>query len=183
MKTKTFTQWIVSLSLAIITTLNTDAAAYIKIGDIKGEARGDGHEEWIDVLSFNQGIHRPKGGMTGATRRRSSAKFSDLVVVKELDKASPKLAESVATGTVIPEAVLDLTVETDQGEVTYYRYELKNVMVTSYQISSDNPDLLPVESFSLNFEEIKVTYTGLEINADGTPSAVSEFNWKVEKGR
>jgi type VI secretion system secreted protein Hcp len=183
MNNKTITTWIAGICLAVITTINTSAAGYIKFDGIDGESVTIGHEGWSDIMSFSQGIHRPGGGMTGSTRRRSSATFDDLVVVKELDKSSPKLAESVATGRVFAKVVLEMTARTDSGEVTYYSYELTNVLITSYQIGADNPDLLPVESFSLNFEEIKVTYTGLELGNGDKPDPGTDYSWKVEEGK
>ncbi len=184
MNKKTITKWIAGICLAIITTVNTNAAGYIKFDGIEGESAVTSHKGWSDILSFSQGLHRskPGRGISGATRRRGSVSFGDLVVVKELDKASPKLAESVATGRVFPRVALEMTARTDAGETTYYRYELINVQVTSYQIGTDNTDLLPVENFSLNFEEIKVTYTGLEFGNGDKPDAGTEYSWKVEEG-
>lgn len=182
MKHIKFTQRIAGLLLAIITITQINAAAYIKFDGIDGEAKSDGHEGWIEIMSFNQGIHKPKQGASGSTRRRSAAEFSDLVVTKELDKSSPKLAEAVATGRVIPRVALDVTVATERGEMTYYRYELTNVLVTSYQVSMDNPDYLPLDSFSLNFEEIKVTYMGLGSGPKDTKAPEAEYSWKVEEG-
>jgi len=182
MKHNKFTQRIAGLLLAIITITQINAAAYIKFDGIDGEAMDRNHIGWIDIASFNQSIHKPKAGASGATRRRSAAEFSDLVVVKELDKASPKLAEAVATGRVIPHVILELTVQIDEGEVPYYQYELTNVIITSYQVSMDNPDYLPMDSFSLNFEEIKVTYKGLNSGPKGTMEPEPEYSWKVEEG-
>lgn len=184
MKNKTITTWVAGICLAMITTFSTNAAGYIKFDGVDGEAMAAQHKGWSDIMSFSQGIHRPISGKgkSGATRRRASAIFEDLVVVKELDKSSPKIAESVATGRVFPTVILEMTARTDSGEVTYYSYELTNVLVTSYQIGADNPDLLPVENFSLNFEEIKVTYTGLELERGDKPTAGAEYSWKVEEG-
>jgi type VI secretion system secreted protein Hcp len=182
MKHNKLTQRIAGLLLAIITITQINAAAYIKFDGIGGEAKSEGHEGWIEILSFNQGIHKPKQGASGSTRRRSAAVFGDLTVAKELDKSSPKLAEAVATGRVIPRVTLDVTVATERGEMTYYRYELTNVLVTSYQVSMDNPELLPMDSFSLNFEKIKVTYTGLEFGTKGESGDLVEYSWKVEEG-
>jgi type VI protein secretion system component Hcp len=68
------------------------------------------------------------------------------------------------------------------GRVTYYAYELKNVQVISYQISgSGQSESVPTESFALNFEEIKVTYT--ENDAKGGKKGAVEYSWKVEEGK
>jgi type VI protein secretion system component Hcp len=68
---------------------------------------------------------------------------------------------------------------TDAGRVTYYKYELTNVMVTSYSISGTGDDI-PMEDFSLNYEEIKVTYT--ENDSAGKSKGNVEYSWKVEEG-
>jgi type VI protein secretion system component Hcp len=55
-------------------------------------------------------------------------------------------------------------------------------MVTSYSISgSAQGEDVPTEQFSLNFEEIKVTYTEQD-KATGQPKGNVEYSWKVEEG-
>ena len=157
-------------------------AAYIKFEGVDGEAQDKDHKSWSDLLSFNQGIIQPGSGTTGPTRRRGDVVMEDVHCVKELDKASPKLAESVCKGKVFPKVEIQCTASTtDAGRVTYYAYELKNVLVTSYNISgSGQSEEVPTEEFSLNFEEIKVTYT--ETDRRGSKKGNVEYSWKVEEG-
>ena len=134
-------------------------------------------------MSFSQAVHQPGGGATGQSRRRGDVILDDIVCVKELDKSSPKLAESVMLGKVFPSILVHFTRDTDEGRVTYYRSELKNVMVTSYSVNIQVDDAgndVPVEQFSLNFEEIKVTYT--ETDNTGGKKGNIEYSWKVEEG-
>ena len=156
-------------------------AGYIKFDGVDGEAQDKDHKAWSDLVSFSQGVSQPGGGSTGPTRRRGDAILDDVVCVKELDKASPKLAESVCKGKVYPKVEIHLTASTTAaGRVTYYAYELKNVMVTSYNISgSGQAEDVPTEEFSLNFEEIKVTYT--ECDSKGESKGNVEYTWKVEE--
>ncbi len=85
-------------------------------------------------------------------------------------------------GKVFPKVEIHLTASyTDAGRVTYYAYELKNVLVTSYNISgSGQSEDVPMEDFSLNFEEIKVTYT--ETGQYGQKEREGRVTWKVEEG-
>ncbi len=158
-------------------------AAYIKFDGIQGESQDKDHKGWSDISSFGQGMTQPGGGTTGATRRRGDVILENFSVSKELDKASPKVAEAICKGKVFPKVEIDLTASyTDAGRVTYYRYELKNVMVTSYNIGgSGQSEDVPMEDFSLNFEEIKVTYT--ECGPDGSKKGNIEYSWKVEEGQ
>jgi len=157
-------------------------AAYIKFDGVDGEAQDKDHKNWSDLASFSQGLMQPGGASTGPTRRRGDVIVEDIAANKELDKASPKIAEAVCLGKVFPKVNIELTASyTDAGRVTYYAYELKNVLVTSYNISgSGQSEDVPVEDFSLNFEEIKVTYT--EADDKGNKKGNVEYAWKVESG-
>jgi type VI secretion system secreted protein Hcp len=165
---------ICTVALALVGyTIDANAAAYVKFDGIDGEATDAKHKEWIEVLSFSQSIHRGDSG--SSARTTASAVFEDIVLTKELDKSSPKLAESIAMGKVIPKVEFELT----SSAGTYYKYELTNVMVTSYSVSGD-ADERPTEQVSLNFEQIKTTYT--EYGSDGSKKGNAETTWKVEKG-
>ena len=156
-------------------------AAYIKFDGVDGETLDKDHKAWSDILSFSQGVSQPGGSATGATRRRGDAILDDVSVSKELDKSSPKIAESVCKGKVYPKVEIHLTASyTDAGRTTYYAYELKNVLVTSYNISgSGQSEDVPTEQISMNFEEIKVTYT--ECDSKGGKKGNVEYSWKVEE--
>lgn len=156
----------------------TNAAGYLKIGDIKGESTDDGHKDWIELDSFSFGMSQPAPSHTGSGGAAAGkVTFGDVVVVKELDKASPKLMQAVATGENHGMVELHLTKKTDDGSTTYMRWELKNVRVTSYSVSGSGDDARPTEQLSLNFEEIKVVYT----SSKGTGDAATEtqFDWNV----
>lgn len=157
-------------------------AAYIKFDGVDGEAQDKDHKNWSDLASFSQGLTQPGGSSTGPTRRRGDVIVEDIAANKELDKASPKIAEAVCLGKVFPKVDIHLTASyTDAGRVTYYAYELKNVLVTSYNISgSGQSEDVPMEDFTLNFEEIKVTYT--EADDKGKSKGKVEYGWKVEAG-
>ena len=156
-------------------------AAYIKFDGVEGEAQDKDHKAWSDLASFGQGMTQPGRGATGPTRRRGDVVLDDIVCSKELDKASPKIAESICKGKVYPKVEIHCTASTtDAGRVTYFAYELKNVMVTSYNLSgSGQSEDVPMEDFSLNFEEIKVTYT--ECDRGGKTKGKVEYSWKVEE--
>ncbi|PIE66991.1 MAG: hypothetical protein CSA23_06275 [Deltaproteobacteria bacterium] len=156
-------------------------AAFIKFSDIEGEAKDAKHEGWSDLASFSQAITKPGAGMTGQSRRRGDAIAEDLVCSKELDKASPKIAEKCLNGKIFDTVQIEMTASiSDEGRQTYLAYEMKKVMVTSYNVSGvGQGEQVPMEDFTLNFEEIKVTYT--EYDASGTKKGDLPYTWKVEE--
>jgi type VI secretion system secreted protein Hcp len=157
-------------------------AGYIKFDGIDGEAKDKDHDKWSDILSVSQAVSKPGRGATGPTRRRGDTIMEDIVVTKELDKSSPKIAEAVCKGKVFPKVEIHLTASyTDAGRVTYYAYELTNTQVTRYDFAgSGQSEDVPTEDLALNFEEIKVTYT--ETDSEGSEKGNIEYTWKVEEG-
>ena len=176
-----FTRLLLASSLLFLAA-SVDAAIFVKFDGIDGESNDRDHVKWSDVLSVSESLTLPDGGATGATRRRGAAQYQDIVISKELDKASVKLREKLARGEVIPRVDIHVTKSfTDAGRVVYFKYEMTNVVITNFSMSASGAsDSVPVESASLNFEEIKVTYT--EFDARGAVKGNVEFIYRVETG-
>lgn len=157
-------------------------AVFAKYDGIDGEAKDANHDKWIDVLSLDWGVHRPDGGSSGQSRRRGSPIVEDMVLTFEYEKASPKLLEKCLKGEIIPKLDVEVTATYGGARATYLKYELKNVMVTSYQVNASGNDEAgpPAVVVANNFEEIKVTYT--EFGDDGSVKGNVETEYKVERG-
>lgn len=171
------------LLLTMVFAEKAHAAAYMKLGDIKGDVADADHKNWINlesvampprVGSINMNstsasraanletsattgskaataVTDNDGAATGARRTYEPIKFT-----KRIDKSSPMLQEAAAKGTVFATATLDATDPNDPTQPM--RIELENVMISSYQTSgSAGSASVPMESFSLNYEEIKYT--------------------------
>jgi type VI secretion system secreted protein Hcp len=158
-------------------------ALFIKFDGVDGESKDKDHKSWSDLLSFSWGLHKAGAGQTGQTRRRGVATVEDVVCTKEYDKSSPKLAEAIVMGKVFPKVEIHNTATYGDGaRSTYLKYELKNVMVSSHNVSgAGHGDAVPTESLSLNFEEVKQTY--VEYDAKGSKKGNVEMTWKVEEGQ
>lgn len=178
---KSISLLVISAVLCLVAAIDASAAAYIKFDGVDGESQDKDHKGWSDILSFQQAVRVIKEDATSQTRRRQVV-LDDIVVVRELDKSSPKLAQALLTGQVIPRVTIQLTRRgADSTQPVFYAYELKNVIVTSYSIGGGaQSDQVPTEEFSLNFEEIKVTYT--EFDETGASKGNVEYSWKVEEG-
>ena len=149
---------------------------YLQITGIDGESTHIDHREWIDVLSFNMGMSQPWDGAYGI----GQIIMEDIALVKQVDKATPKLMEKCAKGEVIPSVVLELSVLGTET-FTFYKYELKNVIVSSFFSSGNRGDNLPTETITLHFEWFKVTYT--EKDATGNTKGTVELTWDTVTGR
>jgi type VI secretion system secreted protein Hcp len=173
-----FVRQSLSLCLAICLLLSSSAAfaaGFAKFDGIKGESTDKDHGKWVDITSFEQGASIPTSSVSTG-RARAAAQFADIKIKKGLDAASPKLAEALARGTVIKSVKLHLTSTTASSRATYYQVELKNVRISSYQLGGA-VNGIPIEELTLNFEEIKVTYT--KIDSRGKKSGSISYSWNV----
>ena len=157
----------------------SNSMTYVKFDGVDGESTDDSHNKWIDVDSVAWGMSQPAGA-TGPTRRRGDVVMEDIAITKEIDKSSPKLQEKCAKGEVIPKLEIEVTRSYGSSSQTYYRYELKNVMITSYITSLDNSEETPTDTFTVSYEEIKITYT--ETEDDGSSKGNVEWEFNVESG-
>lgn len=133
---------------------------YVKYGSIKGDVTAAGHEQWIEVNSFQWGVGRGISSPTGASAERESSapSVSEIVVTKPTDMASTNLLNEALQG-----EGQDVTIDfckTDKGNLSVYlSYKLSNTMISGYSLSSAGDR--PLESLSLNFTKIRMTDVGL----------------------
>jgi type VI secretion system secreted protein Hcp len=159
----------------------THGAAFIKFDGVDGESVFVDYEGWSMIRGFSQAISREVDPSGGSTRGRGDAQFTDIFCTKELDKSSPKLAEAIAKGTVFPKVEIHLTRNNPAGggQIPYLKYELKNVLISSYNLTGHTtPGSNNYESVALNFEEITMTYT--EYDEEGNIKGNVEYSWNLE---
>lgn len=144
------------MGVSLLASSQVQSAMFAKYDGIDGESADSNHDKWIDVLSIDWGVAREEDPASGELAAPKPKPFR---IKKRIDKSSPLLMMETVVGPS-PETGRNLVIEITRvsGDV-YLRYELKNVLVTSYQVSgSGQAEDVPSEDFSLNFEEIKVTY-------------------------
>lgn len=152
-------------------------ALYLQIEPIKGECGEDKHKDWIQIMSYSLGISQTVSAFTGTGGRSAGdASFSDLVITKEVDKASIDLNLHCIQGTHIAKLVLDACEDTGD-KVCYWKYELEDVMVSSVSLSGGTGGR-PSESVTFVYRSIKWTYT--PVKADGSAdSAIGPKGWDL----
>ncbi|MEZ5302118.1 MAG: type VI secretion system tube protein Hcp [Verrucomicrobiales bacterium] len=92
-----------------------------------------------------------------AAERTKKVRYEDITVVKELDKASPKLMEYCARGWAVPSAMVDFVRK--PGGAAYATLHLDRVLITSYHIVARNPDDQPTEQVTLKFGSASLSAT------------------------
>ena len=86
-----------------------DFEVYLMIEGVSGKSKVNSHEtDWSDIIGMVHPSHIESGAAGSRSARTGKVEFNDFSIVKELDKATPKLADKVASGEVIPKVTLEL---------------------------------------------------------------------------
>jgi type VI secretion system secreted protein Hcp len=147
---------------------------YMKIEGIKGDVTAEGHEAWIEVLSFSWGMNQQGAAGRGGGGGAGKVSMQDFHFVHRVDKASPKLMLAACEGRHIPSAEMAVSSErSDLGPVgdgknpggDYLVIKLKDLIVSSVRPGADTAtDEAALEAVSLNFNDITAEYR----TADGS---------------
>jgi type VI secretion system secreted protein Hcp len=173
------------LMLAMLMPSPAGAAGYIKIAGVEGESRAKDHKNEIELISWTwesqpaasstvtsstgtsakvtsaTATSAPARATTGsgtadpspaqANRKRQ---YEPIRFTKRIDKSSPLLQKANADHQVFPSMTLSLP-DPDGAGNSYLVYELKEVIITSYQTSGPQGGDTPTESITLNFAKMK----------------------------
>jgi type VI secretion system secreted protein Hcp len=125
---------------------------YLQIDGVLGESVDKVHKGEIDVLSWTWGESNPfpatTGGGVGAGKPVTC--INDLVVTKDIDRATPHLLTSTITNDTFLRA--KLTVRSNTGTpsaLDYFSVTMGNVTITSYSVTGT--DQRPTEKITLHF--------------------------------
>jgi type VI secretion system secreted protein Hcp len=139
--------------------------AYLTINGITGPSTSKTGA--IDVLSFSFGTSQTATYGVGASGKESKAgraDFSNLTIMKVLDKTSPFLFQNCVQATVISSVVLVYDKPVQGTQQDYFKISLGDAIVTSHQQSGSSEN--PTESVSFAFQSIEIAYAAE--NDDGT---------------
>lgn len=129
---------------------------FLKIDGIEGESTDKTHANEIDVLSFSWGATQTGvAGGSGAGGGAGKVSMQDFSFMMQVNKASPILMLSCATGKHIKAATLTgRKAGGDQQE--YLKVTMSDLLVSSYQTSGSSET--PMDSVSVNFSKIEFEY-------------------------
>jgi type VI secretion system secreted protein Hcp len=159
--------------------------AFAQIGDIQGEATDTNHKNWIIVHSMSSGIVRSiPVSAKDQQRTKGETSLGDIVVVRHIDKSSPKLAEACATGKFFPAVQIDFCSTVKGNQQPYLQYQLKNVIITGYSFSGNaTGDPIPSEQLTLGYTDIQWTYVVLDPQTgDNKGQVPGKYNPSTSKG-
>ena len=113
-------------ALAIVVMGVTGAAwasdIFLNLTNIPGESQDESHKNQIEILSFSLGF------VNDLARGRGVGTCGDLVLTKNIDRASPQLLAAVMSGKHIVTGTLSFTVRSENAQ-DYYVLTMNEILV------------------------------------------------------
>ena len=149
---------------------------FIKIGDLKGEARDKTHKDEIDVLAWSWGLSNSGSAQQGSGAGAGKVNVQDLSFTKYIDKSSPDLMLATCNGKHFPKAVLTVRKAGEQP-LEYLLITMEEVLVSSLSTGGSGGEDRLTENVTLNFAKVKVQYK--EQTPTGGVGDKPEMGWDI----
>jgi type VI secretion system secreted protein Hcp len=166
-----------------ITVAVADIFLTLKGPDVKGESLDKVHKDMIEVLSFSWGQSNIGTASVGGGAGAGAVAKQDLTITKYVDKSSNVLAQGCAAGVHYTSATLYVR-KSGGDPLDYLQFDLSGVVFLSgYHVSGTGGDgIIPVETISLNFQKLMITYNQQAITGGGAGAAPLgyDFGQKVK---
>src|SRR5918911_2684837 len=147
-------------------------AIYLKYGGLEGPVTTEGFQKWIECNSFQWGVGRAIGtGARGSlSREHSEPTISEITITKTTDKASTKLLLEALAGKLDTKVTIKFTTTVKNQVETFLTYETENTGPSHYSLGSGGD--MPMETLTLNFTKIKMTFKPMEAGLSGQADTV-----------
>lgn len=151
--------------------------AYLYVDGVEGPSTSK--PGYIDILSFSWGVTQTAtygAGASGKEAKAGRADFSNLSVMKVLDKTSPLLCDHCASGNILKKVYILYDKPVGDKQADYFRIYLQDALITAVQLSGSNEN--PTESVSFAFQAVEVAYKAE--NDDGTLAGAVPKGYDLE---
>ena len=149
---------------------------FLKLDNVKGEARDKAHKGEVDVLAWSWGVSQSGSTHTGGGGGSGKASFQDISITKYVDAASTSLLRMCATGEHIPSGTLTVR-KAGKTPLEYIIYKMKEILVTSVSTGGSGGEDRLTENISLNFANVAITYK--EQTETGAAGGTFEADFKI----
>lgn len=152
---------------------------FLEIDGVKGESKDHKFKDAIEIDSFSWGATNSGSFASGHGGGTGVVSFQDIHFTTKVNKSSPLVLLSCATGKHINKAVLHVRKAGGKQE-EYYTVTMSDVLVSSYQ-SGDaaGGESIPTDQFALNFAKIKFEYKPQD--EKGAVGAAVEGSWDLKQ--
>ncbi len=146
---------------------------FLKLDTVEGESKADKHDKEIQVLSWSWGGSQTStvSGTSGSGAGKVS--LSDLNLMIEFDKSSPKLLQGLTKGTHYKTATL-AAVKSGSGGTDYLKFALTEVFIASLQFSASSE--VPSVSLSMTYKSFQMDYFIQDAEGTNTNAGTAKYD-------
>jgi len=155
---------------------------FVKVSGIKGESTNKDFKNQIEASNYTWSVTRDDTSdlVNGTPGRNDRAKFSDFIIAKETDSATPLLFLASVSGKIIPTVTISLTKIVDGESVPFLTYRLNNVAIGSVRHNASDGVNGPSEKVYFAYSQIILTYT--PFNNKGVAGEKITAGWDLADG-
>jgi type VI secretion system secreted protein Hcp len=152
---------------------------YLKLGDqIQGESQDEQHKNEIQILSWSWGAANVSSVAGTGGSGAGKVNLSDVSIMLNFDKSTPKFFKSICAGTHIPQGTLSAIKAGGNGK-PYLKVDFKEIFVTGLQMSAAGE--IPAVSLSFTYDEIKMDYSMQDEKGNLASTGAVTYNTKQNK--
>jgi type VI secretion system secreted protein Hcp len=157
-----------------------EVAFYLSIPGIPGSSAVKGFEGQIELITWAWGVDASGSVGGGGGGGAGKATPRDVIALADSGIQSPALLLSTNTGRHVPSALIS-SVRNGKRPFTFMTLKFEELLVTSYAVTPDPTNALPLDLVHLDFA--KVTFTVFPQNPDGSAGTpiVTSFDYRTEK--
>ena len=149
---------------------------FLKIAEIKGDARNPRHEKEIEVVSWSWGETQNATFSADSKRTGGNVSMRDFAFNAVTGAASSQFLLFCASGKRIKTAILTCEKPEGKGD-PFLTITLSDVVLASYDIESAPTSSLPMDRVVLRFNKIEFKY--VPYKQDGTADGNFTSSWDL----
>jgi type VI secretion system secreted protein Hcp len=150
---------------------------HLKLDKIDGESTTKGFEKQIEVLSWQVGVTQTASAHFAEGSGTGKCDISDLTITKYVDRSSPLLFHHSTSGKHIATGQLTLKKAGGDESVVYMTIDMEDVIVSAYNVGGTPSDDRIVETVTLNFGKVHVSYKPQD--KKGAGGADIKHGWNI----
>ncbi len=154
---------------------------YMKIDEAPGSCTEKEHKDWIELQTLSWSASNSssfQGGSANAGGGTGKTSISDIHMVKEMDKSTPKLFEFCTTGKALKKIKIECIRQGNNNKE--FEIELNDAIFNSYSVSDHaGSSEKTQESISVTFA--KVNYRTTQYKQDGSAETPQTVGYDLTK--
>ena len=146
---------------------------FLKLDTVPGESVAQNHSGEIQVLSWSWGGTQTSTVSATTGSGAGKVSLSDLNLMIEFDKSSPKLLQGLTKGQHYATATL-AAVKSGAGNANYLTFALTEVFIASLQFSASSE--VPSVSLSLTYKSFQMDYYTQDAEGTVTNAGTAKYD-------